>query len=532
MTFAIPLLVGINLVGGLLLILFQKQLQSSARVGAILAAVASTILSVAMLGQVLTAPTEFSFEINSAWVRVLGARWHFGVDSISMWMIALSSILGLVSIIVSKPEAMKSQYYGLILIMSSTLHGVFASLDLLAFYTFYELSLIPTALMILGWGTGNRKAAATKYLGFLFLGSLPILISIATVFMHTREALGSPSLDIVQLQDLASRGLWQGSGNAQAIAFWGLMIGLLVKSPAVPGHTWIADAYESAPIGAILSGLVVKVGTYGMFRFVLPLFPDASRQFASIIVVLGVIGIIYGGLVAAKQDNPYRLMAYSTISHVGYILVGLFSLNELGMVGAAFQQVNHGIASGAVMVLLAFLATRVDVTSLSQLGGLKRTMPVFSTVFLVAVLANLGLPFTSGFVGEILALVGGFQSAYRGEFGINMVMIAVAAGGAILSAVYMLTIYQRIFYGVPKHAEAVPDLNSRELTIGGGFACIILILGVVPMVMLESLEPAVKDVQGSALAGYHQALPALPKGNDIINPNADHRNRENARQAR
>ncbi|HLO99873.1 MAG TPA: NADH-quinone oxidoreductase subunit M, partial [Fimbriimonas sp.] len=326
-------------------------------------------------------------------------------------------------------------------------------------------------------------------------------------------------LDLVTLQDLVSRGLWNGAGHLQTFAFWGFMIALLIKSPAVPGHTWIADAYESAPIGAIVSGLVIKVGTYGMFRFVLPLFPDASREFAPIIVALGVVGIIYGGVVASKQDNPYRLMAYSTVSHVGYILVGIFSLNQLGLTGAAFQQVNHGIASGAVIVLLGFLSTRMDVSSLSAIGGLKRTMPVFSTVFLIAMLANLGLPFTSGFVGEILALIGAYQSASNGDFGLNVMMVAIAAGGAILSAVYMLTLYQKLFYGEAKSNGETPDLTSREAIVGQGFAVVLIVLGVVPMLMLGSLTHATENVQRAAMQGSKAPI-KKSIGTAMVNPSA------------
>lgn len=506
MIFAIPLLLGIGFASGLLLIIFQKQLQAFGRAGAVIASSAITLLSIAMLSQVLSDPTQISFESNSDWMKVLGARWHFGVDAISMWMIALTAVLGLVAILVSKPEAMKPQYYGLILLTGATLFGVFASLDLLAFYVFFELSLVPVAIMILGWGKGNNKAAAMKYLGFLFLGSLPMLLSLGIIISQTIASGQHAVLDLVRLQDLVSRGLWNDAGHLQSLAFWGFMIALLIKSPAVPGHTWIADAYESAPIGAILSGLVIKVGTYGMFRFVLPLFPDASRDFASIIVTIGVIGIIYGGVVASKQDNPYRLMAYSTVSHVGYILVGIFSLHQLGLTGAAFQQINHGIASGAVIVLLGFLSTRMDVTSLSAIGGLKRTMPVFSTVFLIAMLANLGLPFTSGFVGEILALIGAYQSASTGDFGLNIMMVAIAAGGAILSAVYMLTLYQKLFYGDAKTSAETPDLTTKEALIGQGFAVVLIVLGVVPMLMLGSLSPAVEQVRQAALRGYESPI--------------------------
>ena len=355
--------------------------------------------------------------------------------------------------------------------------------------------------MILGWGSGDRGKVALRYVATLFAGSLLMLVGMA--ILASRSALVSPfgTFNLLTLQDLvATKGLWANAWPLQCVAFWGFMIAFLVKSPVVPIHRWLNDTYEDAPIGAVVAGVVLKVGTFGMFRFCLPLFPEACKVFAPVIVGIGVVGIIYGGILAAIQQTPARVMGFSTISHVGFILVGLFSLNHAGMMGAAFQQFNHGIAAAAVFVLLSFLAERSPSKSLNDFGGLKKSMPIFSTLFLIAMLTNLGLPFTGGFIGEFLALVGAFLAGHSGANGLNEAFVYVAAFGAILSAAYMLYLYQRLFYGRNNETEGFKDLNLRETLIGGTFAVIILVLGILPTTLLHSMEPKIETLSRSFAA--------------------------------
>lgn len=489
-------LIFLPIIFGLGLALFPKQVGKSAQILSSFVAIAMLVISGAITASFFSGSADIRFVNFAKWMPGIGANYFVGVDSMAAWMILLTAFLTLIAILISKPSEKSSQFFGLLLCLEGTLFGVFSSLDMLLFYIFFELSLIPVGLMILGWGSGERGKVALRYVGVLFAGSLLMLVGIAILGVQAQRTLGFSTLSVVQLQRAVAQGLWQNAWPLQSLAFWGFMIAFLVKSPAVPIHRWLADTYEDAPIGAIVAGVVLKVGTFGMFRFVLPIFPEACKVFAPVIILIGVVGILYGGILAAIQNSPGRLMAYSTVSHVGYILIGLFSLNHYGMMGAAFQQFNHGIAAAAIFVLLNFLYERTPNRSLSSFGGLKKSMPIFSTLFLVAMLANLGLPFTSGFVGEILSLIGVFMTGQSGLNGVSVVYAYLAAGGAILSAAYMLYMYQRLFYGKAKEGEPMKDLSSRETLVGATFAAIILVLGLLPTVVLKSMEPRVQSIQG------------------------------------
>ena len=472
-----------------------------------LVAVATFVISGSIVSKFLGGDSSFLLKQAVDWIPSFGITYFVGVDSMAAWMMFLTAFLGLIAILISNPKDRSPQFLGLLLCLEGTLFGIFASLDLVLFYIFFELSLVPVALMIMGWGTGDRGKVALRYVATLFVGSLLMLVGIAIVGARSANVNQYPTFNILQLQEMvANRGLWKDSWTLQSLAFWGFMIAFLVKSPVVPIHRWLNDTYEDAPIGAVVAGVVLKVGTFGMFRFCLPLFPEACKVYAPIIVGIGVVGIIYGGILAAIQETPARVMGFSTISHVGFILVGLFSLNHYGMVGAAFQQFNHGIAAAAVFVLLGFLAERSPSKSLKDFGGLKKSMPIFSTLFLIAMLTNLGLPFTGGFVGEFLALLGAFVAGQAGSNGLNLIYVYVAAAGAILSAAYMLYMYQRLFYGKSEQTKSFKDLDLRETLIGGSFAVIILVLGILPFTLLHSMEPRIETLSNS-----FQASGELPK---------------------
>lgn len=494
----VSILIWLPLIMGLVLALAPKVSLQIPRLVSLIVAIATVVISGSIVTQFFGGDADFKFKQSVDWISTAGISYSVGVDSMAAWMMFLTAFLGLVAILISKPTEKVAQFLGLILCLEGTLFGIFASLDLVLFYIFFELSLVPVALMILGWGTGDRGKVAIRYVATLFAGSLLMLVGMAIIAGKAGELTHFPTFDILKLQDLvANQGLWKDSWPMQSLAFWGFMIAFLVKSPVVPIHRWLNDTYEDAPIGAIVSGVVLKVGTFGMFRLCLPLFPDACKAYAPIIVGIGVIGIIYGGILAAIQETPARVMGFSTISHVGFILVGLFSLNHYGMMGAAFQQFNHGIAAAAVFVLLSFLAERSPSKSLKDFGGLKKSMPIFSTLFLIAMLTNLGLPFTGGFIGEFLALVGAFYAGHTGANGLNLAYVYIAAAGAILSAGYMLYLYQRLFYGKKEETANFKDLNLKETVIGGTFAVIILVLGILPMTVLRSMEPKIETLSSS-----------------------------------
>ena len=504
----LSLLIWVPIVGGLGLAFGSKLDAKLSQTVSALLAIVMLAMSGYVVSQFLGGDAGFKLQQTIPWITKLGSSYALGVDSMAAWMILLTSFLGLIAILISKPAEKAQTYFGLLLCLEGTLFGVFSSLDLLLFYIFFELSLVPVALMILGWGTGDRGKVALRYIAVLFAGSLLMLAGMAIIAIQAGKVDSAPSFNLIHLQDLvAHNGLWLNAWPLQAVAFWGFMIAFLVKSPAVPIHRWLNDTYEDAPIGAVVAGVVLKVGTFGMFRFCLPLFPEACKVFSPIIVGIGVVGIIYGGILAAIQKTPSRVMGFSTISHVGFILVGLFSLNHYGLMGAAFQQFNHGIAAAAVFVLLSFLYARSPGRTLDDFGGLKKSMPIFSTLFLVAMLTNLGLPATGGFIGEFLALVGVFVAGQSGTNGLNLIFAYIAAGGAILSAGYMLYLYQRLFYGQRQETDQFKDLDLRETLIGGTFAVIILVLGILPMTILRSMEPQIEQLGAAASSAQAYSQP-------------------------
>jgi NADH-quinone oxidoreductase subunit M len=499
-------LIWFPILAGLGLALLPNLKANQSRNLSLFVSVSTVILTGSIVGRFLGGEAGFSLIQEINWIKNAGITYCVGVDSMAAWMMLLTSFLGLVAILISAPKERASQFLGLLLCLEGTLFGIFSSLDMVLFYIFFELSLVPVALMIFGWGTGDRGKVALRYVATLFAGSLLMLVSIAIVGSRSDLVSSGMTFNILRLQQLiANKSLWANSWPLQSLAFWGFMIAFLVKSPVVPIHRWLNDTYEDAPVGAVVAGVVLKVGTFGMFRFCLPLFPEACKAYAPIIVGIGVVGIIYGGILAAIQKTPGRVMGFSTISHVGFILVGMFSLNHYGMMGAAFQQFNHGIAAAAVFVLLGFLASRSDSKLLKDFGGLKKSMPIFSTLFLIAMLTNLGLPMTGGFVGEFLSLVGVFVSGNSGSYGLNLGYVAVAASGAILSAAYMLYLYQRLFYGRNVSTEGYKDLDLKETIIGGSFAVIIFVLGILPMTVLRSMEPKIET-----LSGPYQMTSELP----------------------
>ena len=489
MTLSLP--IWLPIIAGFILIAAGRNIGSFAKAASALVMLFTLGISVGLLAKFDSTVNKFQFVQTISWIRSLGVSYSIGLDGISIWMFVLAAFLGLVAVLVSKPKERPAQFFGQILILSGVLLGVFAALDLVLFYIFFELSLVPVAMLILGWGRGDKKKAATRYLAMLFGGSLLMLLAIIAIGVQYLQVTGASSMSIINIQRVVASGeMWAGKEQLETFAFWGFLIAFLIKAPAVPGHSWLASTYESAPIGATIAGVVLKVGTYGLFRFCLPLFPHAATNNAALVTFIGVVGIIYGGVLAINQKNIFRVMAFSTISHVGFILIGLFSFSHVGMMGASFQQFNHGLASAAVFVLLAFLVERGFSGEFSELGGLKRTMPVFASLFMIAMLANLGLPLTSGFVGEILALMGSFESGYAHVLGLNVTYAAAAGIGAILSASYMLYAYQKMFYGQP-NAKETTDLNTNELLLGGVFAAAILVGGVLPTTVLQRMDSSV-----------------------------------------
>lgn len=491
----LSLQIWIPILCGLLLLAFPKTTEKGSKAFATFVSLFVLGISTGMAIKFQGGESGFQFKQQIPWIQSLGMSYSIGVDGLSIWMVWLTSFLGLVAILISAPETRSKSFFSLLLILQGTLLGVFTALDLALFYLFFEISLVPVALLTLFWGSGKTAKAATKYLAMLVSGSLLMLVGIAVIGFQMKVATGATSFNYEDIKTAVEQGvLWRGVLHLQNFAFLGFLIAFLFKSPAVPFHGWITDIYESAPLGALVGGVALKVGTYGLLRFCLTLFPDALASYGAIIAIIGAVGVVYGGILAANQKNVHRLLAFSTISHVGFIIVGAFSFNHSGLMGASFQQFNHGIASASVFVLLALYYKRGGNPDLSTMGGLKSRMPVFSTLFMIAMLCNLGLPLTSGFIGEFLAMMGSFQSGFIGLMGVKVWIAALAGIGTILSAAYMLYMFQRMFYGEAKDHKPMKDVDSTELALGGVFSLLILGLGIYPSVVLKPMEASIQSL--------------------------------------
>jgi NADH-quinone oxidoreductase subunit M len=394
-------------------------------------------------------------------------------------------------------------YYAFLLILESALIGVFVSLDLLLFYLFFEASLIPMFFLIGVWGGERRIYAAVKFFIYTAVGSLLMLVGIITLYFlyHTFDY---PAL----LQAMNAKPLAEFGARVEFWLFLAFALAFCIKVPLFPFHTWLPDAHTEAPTAGsvILAGVLLKMGTYGLLRFNLALFPNASREWAKVIMVLAVIGIIYGALVAMVQPDVKRLVAYSSVSHMGFVVLGLFSFTELGMQGALYQMLNHGVSTGALFLFVGFIYERRHTRLISEFGGLAKPMPWFSTLFVIASLSSIGLPFLNGFVGEFLILIGTWTSRAVTH---SWIVTMLAATGVIWAAVYMLWMLQRVLFGKITNEEnaSLLDLNKRELGLIFPLLLLMLFMGVYPRVFLDrskSSVVAIRDrVSGSAAGGTY-----------------------------
>ena len=428
------------------------------------------------------AVASFRFVEDYSWIAAIGARYHLGTDGISLWLVLLTTLLMPIAILSSWTAIQKRQltYYVLMLLLESAMIGVFVSLDLLLFYLFFEASLVPMFFLIGVWGGERRIYAAVKFFIYTAVGSLLMLVGIIALYFIHQAATGIGTFDYVALSETL-RGQVLISQRAEFWLFLAFALAFCIKVPLWPLHTWLPDAHTEAPTAGsvILAGVLLKMGTYGLLRFNFGLFPNASRQFAPIMITLAVIGIIYGALVAMVQPDVKRLVAYSSVSHMGFVVLGLFSFTEQGMQGALYQMLNHGVSTGALFLFVGMIYERRHTRMITDFGGLARPMPWFSAFFVIASLSSIGLPFLNGFVGEFLIMLGAWtSSAIR-----NPRIVTMLAGtGVIWAAVYMLWMLQRVVFGT-RTSEAnagLRDLNAREVGLILPLVALMLFMGVYP----------------------------------------------------
>jgi NADH-quinone oxidoreductase subunit M len=437
----------------------------------------------------------FRFAENYSWVSAIGARYHVGVDGISLWLGLLTTLLMPIAILSSWTAVTKRQatYYVLLLLLESAMIGVFVSLDLLLFYLFFEASLIPMFFLIGVWGGERRIYAAIKFFIYTSVGSLLMLVGIIALYFIHQGATGIGTFDYAMLTETLRSNLTMISPRAEFWLFLAFAFAFCIKVPLWPLHTWLPDAHTEAPTAGsvILAGVLLKMGTYGLLRFNFALFPNASKQFAPIMITLAVIGIIYGALVAMVQPDVKRLVAYSSVSHMGFVVLGLFSFTEQGMQGALYQMLNHGVSTGALFLFVGMIYERRHTRMISDFGGLARPMPWFSALFVIASLASIGLPFLNGFVGEFLIMLGSWTSTAVQH---AWIFTMLAGTGVIWAAVYMLWMLQRVVFGTTtSDANAkLTDLNLREFALVLPLLALMLFMGVYPAPFLNRTRASIE----------------------------------------
>lgn len=457
--------------------------------------VATFLLSLLLISGSGTA--GYTFEQNANWIGAIGARYHVAVDGISLWLVILTTLLMPIAILSSWTAIKKRQlsYYVFLLLLEGALIGVFVSLDLLLFYLFFEASLIPMFFLIGVWGGERRIYAAIKFFIYTAVGSLLMLVGIIALYF----IFGT--FDYVAIMQAMNSGAVGLSPRAEFWLFLAFAFAFCIKIPLFPLHTWLPDAHTEAPTAGsvILAGVLLKMGTYGLLRFNLGLFPNMSRQFAWLMITLAVIGIIYGALVAMVQPDVKRLVAYSSVSHMGFVVLGLFSFTELGMQGALYQMLNHGVSTGALFLFVGFIYERRHTRMISDFGGLSTPMPWFATLFVIASLSSIGLPFLNGFVGEFLILIGSWTSTSTNN---SRIATMLAATGVIWAAVYMLWMLQRVLFGKVTNPEnaALRDLNAREVGLLLPLLLLMLFMGVFPRPFLERSQASVEAVRARVTA--------------------------------
>lgn len=501
----LSLLTFLPLFGGLLLLLIPGSQERLLKNSALAISAVTFVLSLFLVVGFNGATYHFQHVEFVRWIDSVGIHYRMGVDGISIWLVALTTFLTFISIWFSFYIKQRVRTYLIaMLVLETAMLGVFLSLDLILFYTFFEASLIPMWLLISVWGGERRIYAGLKFFLFTFAGSIFMLIGMIVLWMLHKEATGVASFSLIDIQSAVAGGqLWAGALQTQAWVFWAFSIALLVKCPAFPFHTWLPDAHVEAPTAGsvILAGVLLKMGTYGFLRFVIPLFPDVLPQNVPILMLLAVIGIIYGAIVAAVQPDVKKLIAYSSVAHMGFVLLGIFSLTHSGLMGGSMQQLNHGVSTGALFLLVGLIYERRHTRVFTAFGGLKAQMPIYSAVFLIIMLSSVGLPGTNGFIGEFLALMGAVEACLSGQFGLNFWYAGIAGGGVVLAAVYLLWMFQKMFYGpnaVPAN-QRLKDIKGWEIALCAGFVVLVFWGGLFPNTFLKPMEASVGAVRMMAL---------------------------------
>jgi NADH-quinone oxidoreductase subunit M len=502
------------LAGALLILLVDKRNENAIRWIANVVAFLGFAVSVPLWYWYNPSNADFQFVERASWIPSIGAEYFLGVDGFSTLLILLTTMMGFIAVLSSWAAISErvKEYYIFLLVLQTGMLGAFMALDFLLFFLFWEVMLVPMYFLIGIWGSANRLYSAIKFFLYTLVGSVVMLLGILAIYFYNHSLTGVYTFDITQFHRLNL------PYDLQWWVFLSFFLGFAIKVPMFPFHTWLPDAHTDAPTAGsvILAAVLLKMGTYGFLRFSLPILPEASRNFVPMIVVLSIIGIVYGALVALAQKDWKRLVAYSSVSHMAMVMLGMFALNPVGITGSIVQQLNHGISTGALFLIVGIVYERRHTRDISEYGGLSKVMPVYAAVFLIMTMSSIGLPTLNGFIGEFLIL--------QGVFVANKMWAVVAASGIVLGAAYMLYLYQRTMFGKvenPKN-EGLLDLDHREFATFAPLLILAVWIGLYPAPFLRRLETSVQHVMARVNPQYTSttARPSSGTGVDIPPPTA------------
>jgi NADH-quinone oxidoreductase subunit M len=506
--YVLPLILALPVLGALFVMVTPKAEHSLQRGIGLVTTTATFLVSLLALAYFDGRKGGFQLVADSSWVGPLGIHFKTGIDGITLWLVLLTTFLTPLTLLAATKTIEKHvrEFVAAMLILETGMLGAFVALDIFVFYVFWEVMLIPMYLLIGIWGGQRRLYAAIKFVLYTMIGSLLMLVAIFYVYVKYAQVTGVYTTDLVELQKLVL------PESAQVWCFLAFGLAFAIKIPLFPLHTWLPDAHVEAPTpgSVILAGVLLKLGVFGFIRFAMPLFPYGAAACAPYLTVLAVIGIIYGAIVAFAQDDVKKLVAYSSVSHLGFCVIGLMSLTMTGVEGSIYAMLSHGLTTGGLFLGIGVLYERRHTRRLAEYGGIWKQMPVFSALFLIITMGSAGLPALSGFIGEFLTMFGLFNAGDTFPAGwpnflpMPRLLGALAATGVVLGAIYLLFMFQKVFFGPLDESKngRLPDLSLREKIVFAPIVLLIFVMGFFPTPFLERMEPSVANF----LAGYHAKL--------------------------
>lgn len=497
------------LLGAVVILFIDKEKKETVRWVTLIFALLEFIFSLPLFWGFRLDFAGMQFVEKTPWIPEYGMTYFLGIDGISLFLVLLTTFLTLISVIACWTDIQEKvkEFMICLLFLETGMIGVFVALDLFLFYVFWEVMLIPMYLLIGVWGNPKRRVyAAIKFFIYTMAGSVLMLVAILVLYFQHGGATGKYTFDLLELYK------WSVPLELQVWLFLAFGVAFAIKVPMFPFHTWLPDAHTEAPtVGSVLlAAVLLKMGTYGFLRFSIPLFPNASYQLIPLVSILAIIGIIYGALVCLVQKDLKRLIAFSSVSHLGFVMLGLFALNVQGIEGGILQMLNHGFSTGALFLLVGMIYERRHTRLIEDFGGLWKQMPVFAAFFMVVTLSSIGLPGLNGFVGEFLILVGTFKA--------KAVYAILAATGIILAAAYMLWMFQRVMFGELTKPEnkVLKDLSAREILVLSGVTLFIFWIGLFPQTFLSRMEPTVKNYLVQVQAKYQAGEKVANSGSFLV----------------